>query len=309
MYSDVKGRIFDIQHFSIHDGPGIRTTVFFKGCPLRCLWCHNPESMNFQPEVAFHPEFCIDCRHCVEVCLHHCHQFVDGTRVFKRDLCDGCGRCADECCAEALVLKGKEYTIAEVLEEVEKDRPFYERSDGGLTVSGGEPLAQPQFCLELLKQAKQRNTHTVIDTSGYVKWDIFQETLAVTDLFLFDIKADDVELHKGLTGVENTRIKENLKQLIEHNAPVIVRIPLIPGCNDNPSEMEGIARMIKGFKSAPPVHLLPYHQFAEQKYQPIGKEYRLKGVKPPSSDALRRLGQIFEDRDISVVIKGLEKSV
>ena len=306
MDSDVKGRIFDIQHFSIHDGPGIRTTVFFKGCPLRCLWCHNPESINFQPEIAFYQEFCIGCKHCVEVCPHQCHQFIDGTRVFKREFCIGCGRCAEECCTEALVLKGKEYTIAQVLAEVEKDRPFYERSGGGLTVSGGEPLAQPQFCLELLNQAKQQNTHTVIDTSGYVKWDIFQEALILTDLFLFDVKADSTELHKRVTGVENARIKENLQKLIEQNAAVIVRIPLIPGCNDTLSEMTGIAEMIKGFKSAPPVHILPYHQFAEQKYQPIGREYELKQIKPPASDHLRQLGQIFEERGLVVDIKGLQ---
>jgi pyruvate formate lyase activating enzyme len=226
--------------------------------------------------------------------------------VFYRERCTGCGRCAEECCAEALVLKGKEYTIAEVLAEVEKDRPFYERSEGGLTVSGGEPLAQSQFCLELLKQAKQRDIHTVVDTSGYVKWETLQEALLWTDLFLFDVKADDRELHTRLTGVENTRIKENLGKLLEHDATLIVRIPLIPGYNDTPSEIAGIADMLKRFRSVPPVHILAYHQFAEQKYPPIGREYSLQGVQMPGPDYLRQLGQLFEDRGLCVDIKGLK---
>ncbi|MCP4396229.1 MAG: glycyl-radical enzyme activating protein, partial [bacterium] len=306
MTSDVKGRIFDIQHFSIHDGPGIRTTVFFKGCPLSCLWCHNPESIDFQPEIAFYQEFCIDCKHCLEVCPNQCHQFVDGTRVFHRERCTGCGRCAEECCAEALVLKGKEYTIAEVLAEVEKDVPFYTRSGGGLTVSGGEPLAQSGFCLELLKQAKQRGLHTVVDTSGYVPWKTFQKALEWSDLFLFDVKANSAELHTRLTGVENIRITENLQKLLECNASVIVRIPLIPGYNDAPSEMVGIAETIATFTIPPPVHILPYHQFAEQKYRPIGREYTLKERKPTPPEYLKQLGQIFEKRGLVVDVKGLE---
>jgi pyruvate formate lyase activating enzyme len=241
----------------------------------------------------------------MDVCPNQCHQLIDETRVFKRESCSVCGRCAEECCAEALVLKGKEYTIAEVLAEVEKDRPFYKRSGGGLTVSGGEPLAQPQFCLELLKQAKEQDTHTVVDTSGYVQWEILREALVLTDLFLFDVKADNTELHKRLTGVENSRIKENLQKLIEHDASVIVRIPLIPGCNDTPAEMTGIADMIKEFKSVPPVHILPYHQFAEQKYQPIGRKYELQQIQPPAPDHLKQLGQIFEERGLTVDIKGL----
>jgi pyruvate formate lyase activating enzyme len=306
MESEVKGRILNIQHFSIQDGPGIRTTVFFKGCPLNCLWCHNPESISFRPELAVYKEFCIGCGRCLEVCPNGCHQIVDNIKIFKRELCQGCGFCAEACCTEALVLKGKEYRVAEVLEEVESDRPFYDQSGGGLTISGGEPLAQPQFCQELLKQAKYRGIHTVVDTSGYANWKVLESVLEWTDLFLFDMKAYDAQVHQRLTGVDNTKIKSNLKELLARETPLIVRIPLIPGCNDHPSELKGIADMLAKINPSTPVNILPYHQFAEQKYHTVGKEYRLQGVPPLSSDQLRKLGRIFENRGLSVVIKGIE---
>ena len=308
MDPNLKGLIFDIQHFSIQDGPGIRTTVFFKGCLLDCLWCHNPESISFHPEIAFYREFCIDCQCCLHVCPQNCHQIANGGRLFRRELCNGCGLCADECCSGALVLKGTEYTVSDVLKEVEKDRPFYERSDGGVTLSGGEPLAQAQFSREILKQLKHRGIHTVVDTSGYVSWKVLEDILQWTDLFLYDIKCYDGELHRRLTGVDNKKIKSNLKRLLKRGTPLIIRIPLIPGCNDRPSEMERIAGMIREMNATPTVHILPYHEFAEQKYGRIGKEYRLKGLSPPTSDRLRQFGRIFEDLGIPVIIMGIGES-
>jgi pyruvate formate lyase activating enzyme len=306
---DLKGLIFDIQHFSIQDGPGIRTTVFFKGCPLHCLWCHNPESISFHPEIAFYKEFCIDCRHCLEVCPNGCHRIINGERVIRRDLCKGCGLCMEACCSRALVLKGRKYTVNDVLGEVEQDRPFYERSGGGVTLSGGEPLAQAQFCRELLKGLKRRGIHTVVDTSGYVPWKVLEGILKWTDLFLYDIKCYDTQLHRRLTGVDNIKIKSNLKRLSMRGAPLVARIPVIPGCNDQPAEMKRIAELIGKLKNATTVHILPYHQFAEQKYGRIGMEYGLKGLTPPSPNHLRELAQIFEGRRIPVVIMGIEKSV
>ncbi len=231
---------------------------------------------------------------------------ANGERVFRRDLCNGCGLCAEECCSGALALKGREYTVRDVLEEVEDDRPFYERSGGGVTLSGGEPLVQFQFCMEVLKQLKYRGIHTAVDTNGYVPWRILESITKWADLFLYDIKCYDPQLHQRLTGVNNLRIRSNLKRLLMRRIPLIIRIPLIPGYNDHPAEMEGIAGIIRGAKHAATVHLLPYHQFAEQKYGRVGREYRLKGLSPPSAKDLRRLGRIFESRDIPVVIMGTE---
>jgi pyruvate formate lyase activating enzyme len=308
MASHVKGCILDIQHFSIQDGPGIRTTVFLKGCPLECLWCHNPEAISFRPEIAVHEEFCVGCGRCLEVCPQGCHQIVDGVKIFKRDLCAGCGLCAQECCSEALVLKGQDYEVAEVLAEVEGDRPFYDQSGGGMTLSGGEPLAQPQFSQELLHQAQQRGIHTVVDTSGYVNWTIIERVLPCTDLFLFDVKAHDPQLHQRLTGVENAKILANLTELLTRKIPLIVRIPVISDCNDQPAEMEAIAALIRKYNPATPVNLLPYHQFAEAKYQTIGKVYRLPGLAPPAPEQLRQLGHIFERHGLAVEIKGGDKA-
>jgi pyruvate formate lyase activating enzyme len=305
MNSDIEGTIFSIQHFSIHDGPGIRTTVFFKGCPLQCLWCHNPESIDYRPEIMLHEEFCIQCGHCLDICPNNCHQMTGTHREFIRDLCTGCGRCAEECCSETLVLKGKKYNVKDVLNEVEKDKPFYEQSGGGMTVSGGEPLAQPRFCRELLKSAAERGLHTVVDTSGYAKWEVFESILEWTSLFLFDVKTYSTELHKHLTGIDNIRIILNLKKLLKGNVPLIVRIPLIHGYNDQLSEMEEIARMIAAINHSTPVHILPYHQFAEQKYHRVGKNCSILGEARPSEDQLVRLGGVFKSFDIPVFVQNM----
>jgi pyruvate formate lyase activating enzyme len=308
MTENSKGLITDIQHFSIHDGPGIRTTVFMKGCPLNCLWCHNPESISFKPEINYHPEFCIGCGACVSACPTQSHQIEDGQKVFERETCRLVGLCLDRCWAEALELKGREREVAQVLEEVLEDRSFYQNTGGGVTLSGGEPLAQPDFSLNFLKAAKESCLHTVVDTSGQVKWEVLKSALPYTDLFLIDLKCFTAQRHKSLTGLSNEQIKTNLRHLLEAKAAVWVRIPLIAGCNDQPEEWEPAAEMIAGLNKDIIVHLLPYHKFGEDKYSRLGKVYQLPGAQPPSSAHLDSLRRIFHDKGLRVSVKGMEKS-
>jgi pyruvate formate lyase activating enzyme len=205
------------------------------------------------------------------------------------------------------VLKGRTYTVEALIREIEKDRPFYERSDGGVTLSGGEPLSQASFCREVLGALRHRGIHTVVDTSGYVPWRVLAEITPRTDLFLYDVKCFDGELHRRLTGVDNRRIKSNLRKLLKRGTPVIVRIPVIPGCNDSPAELERVAEMIVEGDGATTVHLLPYHRFAEQKYGRVGRPFYLGGLAPPPPDQVRGFARIFEKRRIPVVVMGLEE--
>lgn len=308
MTENSKGLITNIQHFSIHDGPGIRTTVFMKGCPLNCLWCHNPESISFKPEIAYHPEFCIRCGACVSACQHQGHQIETGQKVFKRENCRLSGLCLEHCWAEALELKGREYAVAQVLEEVLEDRLFYQNTGGGVTLSGGEPLAQPDFSLNFLKAAKENDLHTVVDTSGLVRWEVLNSVLPYTDLFLFDLKCFSARRHKALTGVDNELIKANLRRLLEVKAAVWIRIPLIAGCNDQPEEWEPAAEMIAGLNADSTVHLLPYHGFGEDKYARLGRAYQLPGAQPPSPSHLGSLCRIFQAKGLRVSVKGMENS-
>jgi pyruvate formate lyase activating enzyme len=303
-----KGLITDIQHFSIHDGPGIRTTVFMKGCPLKCLWCHDPESISFKPEIVYHPEFCIGCGACVSACPTQSHKIEDGQKAFERETCQLVGLCLDRCWAEALELKGREYEVAQVLEEVLEDRSFYQNSGGGVTLSGGEPLAQPDFSLNFLKAAKENYLHTVVDTSCQVQWEVLKSALPYTDLFLVDLKCFTARRHKALTGVDNELIKANLRLLDEQKAEVWVRIPLIAGCNDQAEEWEPAAEMIAGLNTDITVHLLPYHKFGEDKYSRLGKVYQLPGAQPPPTAHLDSLRRIFQNKGLRVSVKGMEKS-
>lgn len=296
----VKGLIFNIQRFSIHDGPGIRTTVFFKGCSLRCFWCHNPESIDPDPQIQVFPQKCIGCGKCFEVCPANAHQMKDGQRVFLRELCKGCGMCAETCYAEALVMTGKWMTVQEVMDEVEKDKPFYENSQGGLTLSGGEPLLQGKFAKELLEESKKRQIHTVVDTAGNVPWETFEAVLPFVDLFLYDIKVMGQEKHREVTGATNTRIINNLKNLVQRDVDVRIRVPVIPGVNDTPDEMEKIALFLKNLPSIQHVELLPFHNFGEGKYDSLGYKYKAKDYRPPQADYMNKLIRIFKDRGLEV---------
>lgn len=288
---ETSGTIFDIKRFAVHDGPGIRTTVFFKGCPLRCLWCHNPESIKIQRQIVFYPNKCIGCGECFKRCPNHAVEATPEGRKYYRDKCALCGTCVEYCYAEATVMQGKKATVQEVIEEVKKDMPFYENSDGGVTLSGGEPTMQPEFCIAILQESKKAGMHTALDTSGYVKWETFKDILQYVDLVLFDIKHTDPIKHKEFTGVSNDLIISNLKKLDELNIPIEIRMPIIPGYNDSEDNIQKACQLFGELKNVQRIKLLPYHRLGEGKYERLEIEYRLKDVKPPDKAYMENLAE------------------
>ena len=269
---DAAGVVFDIQKFSVHDGPGIRTTVFLKGCPLRCIWCHNPESWNAHPEILYSPEKCTACAACVSTCPKACHVRAegDGTPRFGRDGCAGCGACARRCPSGALELCGMRRTPGEVLAEVAKDRPFYENSGGGLTLSGGEPMAQFAFARELLDLAKQNGLHTCMETCGFAPQERFREILPRVDLFLFDLKTVDPEKHRRLVGRDNAGILDNLRFLDAAGADIHLCAPLVAGLNDSEAELRDIALLAESLPRVRLIEVKPYHPLGLSKARRLG---------------------------------------
>jgi len=272
----VKGMVFDIQKFSIHDGPGIRTTVFLKGCPLKCLWCHNPESQQSGQEISFMPEKCIGCGWCFKNCPQKAHVMEDGKHVLRRELCIRCGKCTEKCYAGANTLIGKEMTVDEVIAEVLKDKPFYETSNGGMTISGGEPMAQFKFTQALLKEAKKHKLHTCLETSGFAASEKFLRIREYVDIFLFDYKESDPARHLEFTGVPLAGIISNLLELDRLGSKIILRCPVIPGCNVTPLHFEGIANLASRLSNLIEVNILPYHPLGKSKSARIGKIYPLE---------------------------------
>lgn len=266
------GTIFNIQKFSINDGPGIRTTVFMKGCPLNCLWCHNPESKSRKTEIFFDARKCVGCRSC-EVCPYGCHVFTDTEHIFNREKCTACGKCAAECYTDALELVGTEKSVEEVIAEVMKDEAFYENSGGGMTLSGGEPMFQFDFTYELLKRAKENGLHTCIETCGFAKWEQYEKIADLVDIFLFDYKETDPGKHKEFTGVTNELILENLKKLDEKGCKTVLRCPIIPGLNDTDEHFTGIAKTANSLRNVLEINVEPYHPLGKGKSEMLGKEY------------------------------------
>jgi glycyl-radical enzyme activating protein len=273
------GLIFDIQRGSMHDGPGIRTSVFLKGCSLRCIWCHNPESQSTLKAVSFRQESCALCGECAKTCEHHAHQILEGIHIYERSLCEQCGDCVESCLYDALKLAGKEETVEEVMTVVLRDRPFYEQSGGGLTITGGEPMLQQEFTLELLRAAKAEGLHTCLDTSGWSSRRLFAQVLPFVDLFLFDYKATDPEIHRKLTGVSNELILSNLDFLVRQGSCVRLRCPLVPGINDSLDHLKGIAALHHRYPALDGIDLMAYHNIGNAKYERFGLKNPLPGSK------------------------------
>lgn len=266
----MKGMVFNIQRFAIHDGPGIRTAVFLKGCSLKCHWCHNPESLRREPEIFFQSGKCIGCGWCFNACPQHCHRLENGEHLFYRENCRRCGRCAEKCYAEAIELIGRAMTVTEVLAEVMKDKLFYDNSGGGMTVSGGEPMLQFEFTQALLKAARSAGIHNCLDTCGFAPFDDYSRIREDVDLFLYDLKTTDSDQHRALTGVPLAGILDNLYRLDEANARIVLRCPLISDCNDDDDHLEKIAVIANKLRHVQEITIQPYHPLGKDKCKYLG---------------------------------------
>ena len=277
----MKALIFDIERNSFVDGPGIRTTVFFKGCNLKCAWCHNPESQSFQPQMLFYKDKCTGCGKCKAVCPNHAKS------------CDLCGKCTFYCPTDARKVCGREYAVDEVFAEIIKDKAYYENSGGGVTFSGGECMLQPEFLRDILKKCKENGIHTAVDTAGHIPFEHFEKILPYTDLFLYDVKIFESQKHKQYTGVGNGLILENLKKLFAAGAKIQIRIPVIPDVNDSIEEMQKIKAFLAACGKPEKIELLPYHAMGENKYQAIGADVHV--FRTPPAEKMEQLNKLFKD--------------
>jgi pyruvate formate lyase activating enzyme len=295
-----KGLVFNIQKFSLHDGPGIRTTVFMKGCSLACKWCSNPESINRNQEIMTHNVRCIACGKCAEACPIGAIAFTDKHREIDWEKCNNCLECARVCPAKAIELIGHYMTVEEVMKKVEADRTFYENSNGGMTVSGGEPLVQPKFVTELLKKCQEKGIHTTLDTTGNAPWQNIESILEYVDLVLQDIKHMDTGMHKKGTGVGNELILENAKRIAKRKR-IWIRMPLIPGYNDSEVNIKKVAEFASDI-GAEKVSVLPYHELGSSKYPDLGRVYPMQGTKPPEKKVMERVRKTIESYGLKVEI-------
>lgn len=287
--------IFDIRRYSIHDGPGIRTAVFFKGCPLNCAWCHNPESHLSTPELMLRLNRCILCGDCLQVCPNDAIRQSGEVILVDRQKCTLSGECAVICPTEALQVVGREMTVPQVLAEIERDRVFFEQSGGGATFTGGEPLAQPLFLRELVEACRASGITTVVDTCGHAPWSVFKDILPLVDLFLYDLKLMDADRHLQWTGVSNENILANLRLLLDAGNQVRVRIPILPGINDDEGNLRACGEFLSVLPRLPAVELLPYHNIALGKYTGLGQAYRLPDLPSPSPEDMQRCAALLAE--------------
>lgn len=298
----MKGLIFDIKRYSIHDGEGTRTTVFLKGCPLSCLWCHNPESQSFKIHIVHYEDKCINCKTCEQVCKKRAIKIIDNKAQIDNLLCNLCFDCIKACPTNALSQVGSLYSVDEVLEEVLKDKVFY--SNGGVTISGGEPFSQVKFLLSLVKCLKENHIHIAIDTSGYTKFSNIEKVLEYTDQFLYDLKIMDPLLHKSYTGVSNKVILENLEKLAKiANEKITIRLPIIPKINDSANNLKQTASFLKKLGISK-IDLLAYHDIMIDKYRRLNIVFKLNHVEKPSDEKIESITQFFKSQNFIVNIGG-----
>jgi pyruvate formate lyase activating enzyme len=293
------GLVFDIQRYSIKDGPGLRVLVFFKGCPLRCLWCSNPESQSSQTEILYDEDRCQGCGQCVLACQTKSLSQGLGGKVCHDNLnCRYCGGCIDACPSKARKWAGRPITVAGIMREVERDLPFFRRSGGGVTLGGGEPLSQPDFGEGILKACKEQNIHTSIETCGYAPWEVLKRLANYTDLFFYDLKQIDPGIHKQWTGVSNQVILRNLKQLATTHSQIVVRYPLIPKANDSDLDILALIKYIRKIKTIQRIEISPYHRYGELKYALLSREYPMKGVQTLPEKRIDEVVALIRSQDL-----------
>jgi pyruvate formate lyase activating enzyme len=291
MELETNGLVFDIKKYAVHDGPGIRTTVFFKGCPLRCLWCHNPESWQGRAELSFRESRCVGCGQCAETCPRGAISLVENRPVTDADKCLLCGRCVDVCAAGAREIIGREMTVSQVMAEVERDVIFYDQSGGGVTFSGGEPLMQPDFLVALLNQCRALNIHTAVDTSCYAEPEVAESAAEKADLFLCDIKHIDSETHERFTGVGNKLILDNIRRISKAGRKIVIRIPIVPGFNDDPSNIEATGQFAASLPGVGRIDILPFNRGGIEKSARLAGEIESMQSAIPADDRMSEIAE------------------
>lgn len=300
----ISGTIFNIQRFSVHDGPGIRTLVFLKGCPLHCLWCSNPESQNRHVSLGYTKTRCIGCNRCVETCPTGAIKNGSDGKIIERSICTLCGICAKNCCTGALEMLGENITVAEVMDEILKDSDIYRNSGGGVTIGGGEPTTQPEFAASIFRTCQSSGIHTAMETCGFAPWSVYETVLPHLNLVMYDIKHMDPDEHFRFTGQTNEKILDNLRRIAKMGKEIIIRVPLIPGINDLPENIHKMGRFLQENRLSE-LHLLPYHKLGVNKYETLGLNYQLDATVLCSDQLISEVKSTLESYNVNVTVYSL----